>query len=128
MTPAEYLEAVIDRISEGPIISRSRMIREYSNPNKAHIRARVTFVDDSYLEFYEYVEQMADGAINVKTYAYHWADEKDNLIRRWDNTPHFPKLENFPHHIHTGSADKVIPGGPVNIFAILDEIAASFDV
>lgn len=122
MTPAEYLESVIDHLSEVSIISSSRIIREYSNPNKAHLRARLTFVDNSYLEFYEYIERGGNGEINVKTYSYHWAGENNELIRRWDNTPHFPKSENFPHHIHIGE-NEVMPGAPINIFAILDEIA-----
>ncbi len=38
-----------------------------------------------------------------------------------DNTPHFPNLENFPHHIHL--EDDVISSKPVNIFDVLNDIA-----
>jgi hypothetical protein len=86
-----------------------------------HFRARVTFTDNSQLEFSEFVEQNADDEIQVVTYSYHWSDENDNIIRRWDNTPHFPKLKNFPHHIHVKEED-VISGKPIDIFGVLDEI------
>lgn len=57
------------------------------------------------------------------TYSYHWADTEGRLIRRWDNTPHFPNLPGFPHHVHNGRAATVSPGQPVNVFTVLDEIA-----
>jgi hypothetical protein len=74
------------------------------------------------LEFSEYVQRSPDGQIDVVTYSYHWADTDGNLIRRWDNTPHFPDLPGFPHHIHDGSTGSVTRGKPVSIFLILEEI------
>ncbi len=82
---------------------------------------RLAFTDDSYLEFYEYVERTENDRVHIKSYSYHWADQSDRLIRRWDNARHFPDLENFPHHIHL-MEEEVISGKPVNIFAVLDEI------
>ena len=31
---------------------------------------------------------------------YHFQDQQNNLIFRYDNTPHFPNLKTFPHHKH----------------------------
>jgi len=87
------------------------------------LRARLTLTDGSWLEFSEYVQHSPDGQINVVTYSYHWADTHDDLIRRWDNTPHFPDLPGFPHHVHDGHTSTVGPGELVSIFAVLDEIA-----
>ena len=131
MKPAEYLESIKERLGADSFLSRFRIIREYSNPETAHIRARITFPNQNYLEFYEYIEQVGKGNLQIKTYSYHWADKDNRLIRRWDNTRHFPKLKNFPHHIHapTGEAEEsVTPGTPTDIFAILDEIAKNFGV
>jgi len=49
---------------------------------------------------------------------------QNTLHRRWDNTPHFPQLENAPRHIHIG--EQVFPGSPVSNFSVLDEIASLF--
>ena len=62
------------------------------------------------------------GVIQVATYSYHWTGADGRLVRRWDNTPHFPGLAGFPHHIHDGSETNVLPGAPVSIFDVLDEI------
>ncbi len=79
--------------------------------------------DGSLLEFSEYVQRSPNGQINVVTYSYHWTDAHGDLIWRWDNTPHFPDLAGFPHHIHDGRNNTVGPGKPVSIFTVLDEIA-----
>jgi hypothetical protein len=63
------------------------------------------------------------GEIAVITYSYHWADASNQLIKRWDNTPHFPDLPGFPDHIHDGATGQVTSGQPMSIFAVLDEIA-----
>ncbi|MBI5052820.1 MAG: hypothetical protein HZC38_04330 [Chloroflexi bacterium] len=76
------------------------------------------------LEFSEYVQLGDEEEIEVKTYSYHWSDAKDQLIKRWDNTPHFPDLPNFPHHVHVGVDDKVESGKPMSILTVLDEIAS----
>ena len=39
-------------------------------------------------------------------YRYHFQDDQNKLVFRYDNTPHFSKLDSFPHHKHL--ADKVI--------------------
>jgi hypothetical protein len=52
-----------------------------------------------------------------------WADAANQLITRWDNTPHFPDLPGFPDHIHNGATGEVMPGQPMSIFAVLDAIA-----
>ncbi len=39
-------------------------------------------------------------------YRYHFQDDQNRLLFRYDNTPHFTKLESFPHHKHL--ADQVI--------------------
>jgi hypothetical protein len=33
-------------------------------------------------------------------YRYHCQDEQNHLLFRYDSTPHFPGLANFPHHKH----------------------------
>jgi hypothetical protein len=59
----------------------------------------------------------------VITYSYHWADAANQLITRWDNTPHSPDLPGFPDHMHDGATGEVTPGQPMSIFTVLDAIA-----
>jgi hypothetical protein len=121
MNPQEYLESVKNLLLNNPLISQYQITREYEGLEKSYIRARLTLTDGSLLEFAEYIEP--DGKhYKITDYSFQWMDVDGNQIRRWDNTPHFPKLKNFPHHIHI-SEEKVISGKPVDIFDVLDEIA-----
>jgi hypothetical protein len=96
---------------------------ERSSSTDGYMRVRLTLDDHSQLEFSEYVQHSAKDQINPVTYSYHWADAQGQLIRRWDYTPHFPALDGFLHHVHTGSDDTVAPSQPVNIFIVLDIIS-----
>jgi hypothetical protein len=124
VTIDEYLKTVKERLFTDPAVVSFELMRERAAFVDGYIRARLAFPDQSYLEFSEYV-QVVDDEIKVVTYSYHWATDEDRLIKRWDNTPHFPKLPGFPHHIHDG--EEVVPGYPVDIFFVLDEIAQSLD-
>jgi Family of unknown function (DUF6516) len=77
----------------------------------------------SQLEFSEYMRRSSEGEIAAITYSYHWANADNELIKRWDNAPHFPDLPGFPDHIHDGATGEVTSGQPMRIFAVLDEIA-----
>ena len=121
MKIADYFETIKDRLLIVSFVADFKISKQVDRSKNGHFRARVTFTDNSQLEFSEFVEQNADDEIQVVTYSYHWSDENDNIIRRWDNTPHFPKLKNFPHHIHV-KKDDVISGKPIDIFGVLDEI------
>lgn len=123
MTIVEYLDAVKERLLTDQVVTSFHIIRERATLAGGHLRARLTLTDGSQLEFSEYVQHSSDDQINVVTYSYHWANTQGNLIRRWDNTPHFPGLSGFPHHVHVGAAGTVVPGQPVSIFVVLDEIA-----
>ncbi|KAA0253127.1 MAG: hypothetical protein KPEEDBHJ_01446 [Anaerolineales bacterium] len=123
MKPAEYLESVKNLLLTDLRIARHQIVREAEEAGKAYIRARLTLSDDSFLEFSEYIEKLSEDEIQITDYSYHWQDKNGRFLRRWDNAPHYPDLENFPHHIHEGDA-KARPGKPVNIFDVLDEIAS----
>ncbi len=123
MTTVEYLDAVKERLLTDPVVSRFQVIRERITLADAHLRALLTLIDSSEMEYSEYVQLTPDDQVNVVTYSYHWSDPNGNLIRRWDNTPHYPHLPGFPHHIHDGATDAVTSSYPMSIALVLDEVA-----
>lgn len=121
MNPADYLSSVKSLLLNSPLIIRYQIIREYEGLQKSYIRARLTLTDDSLLEFSEYVEEGSEDEVKITDYSFQRMNKEGDQIRRWDNTPHYPKLKNFPHHIHV-KEDDVISGKPIDIFGVLDEI------
>ena len=122
MTIVEYFSVVKSRLLTDSMIASFHIVRERYTLVDGHMRARLTLVDGHLLEFSEYIQRDPGGKIEVVTYSYHWADAQGNLLKRWDNTPHFPGLPNFPHHIHDGIHNTVLPGTAMDIFVVLDQI------
>ena len=61
-----------------------------------------------------------------KMYSYHYQGANASLIFRYDDTPHFPALPQFPHHKHVGSKSDAIPTQPPDLLAVLREIEAIY--
>ena len=127
MNPIDYLESVRKLLLTDSRITGHQIVREFEDEEKSYIRARLTLADESFLEFSEYIEQVSGDEIKITAYSYHWTDKDGHFLRRWDNTKHYPDLENFPHHIHNGETDEVTSGKPINIFEVLDEISSSLN-
>ena len=67
--------------------------------NRVNLRIRVRFPSGHMLELNEAVI-VEEGQFMHLGYRYHFQDKQNNLVFRYDNTPHFPGLEGFPHHKH----------------------------
>ncbi len=74
------------------------MIIFFRVPN---LRIRIRFSSGYLLELNESV--VVEGEIKHLGYRYHFQDAQNDLVFRYDNTPHFPKLKSFPDHKHTKS-------------------------
>lgn len=125
MTIDTYLDSIKERLVSDPMVAGFQVVRERWTLVDGYLRARLALVGGSRLEFSEYMQRSPAGEIAVITYSYHWANADNELITRWDNTPHFPDLPGFPDHIHDGVTGEVTSGQPMSIFVVLDVIAGS---
>ena len=76
-------------------------VQQFEGESSALIEARLRFWDNSLLRFSE--ELIERGAVVVKQdYVYHYQGSDNSMIFRYDNSPHFPEIETFPHHKHVG--------------------------
>ncbi len=66
----------------------------------------------------EYFE--IERTVKVITYSYHYQDQDDKLVFRYDNAPHYPQLKAFPNHKHL-RADTIESIQP-DIVQVLNEI------
>ena len=65
------------------------------------IRVELVLANQSRL----YVRETVLGP-HIRKYAYHWQDQHEKLIMRWDNAPDW-NVTTFPHHKHVGQKDCV---------------------
>ncbi len=121
-TPAKYLSDCRILLIMNPIIQSYEIVDAYADDRKGYLRIRAVLLNGDFLEIAEYFV-LKDDKLFTEDYRFQWMDaEKSVLKYRWDNTPHFPELPDFPHHLHVG--DTVQGHHAMNISKVLDEIEA----
>lgn len=125
MNPIDYVESVKERLSTDSIILSFDVIKEFANLYEGFIRVRANLINSDILDFSEFVKQ--EDELEVVSYRYQWLNQNKEHVRRWDNALHYPKLENFPNHVHI-KEDDVISGKLIDIFGVLDEIGKTLKV
>jgi len=91
-------------------------------------RFRIRLKNGDLLEMMErLVQKNRESHFLATTYSFHWQTGEGQLIKRWDNAPHFPNLPGFPHHIHDGRGDVVKQGKGLSGLEILETLNGEFD-
>ena len=96
---SQYLGDIEDSIRKLESVNVERYEEEILTSSRANLRIRVRFLSGHLLEVNEAIVIEADQVKHLG-YRYHFQDQQNNLIFRYDNTPHFPDLKSFPHHKH----------------------------
>ena len=71
---------------------------ELLTPERINLRIRIRFNNGNLLELNEAV--LFHNGLEHLGYRYHYQNADNNLMFRYDDTPHFPNIETFPHHKH----------------------------
>jgi hypothetical protein len=120
--PLAYLEAIKLRLIASPIVAEYRIVKERATRTDGYLRVKATLVSGDFLELVEAFERGPSEMV-VVDYRHQWMDAaQSRLHRRWDGAPHHPELPGFPHHVHIETEDSVVPGEPMSILAVLDEL------
>ncbi len=86
-------------ISQCKDIYVERYTEEILTSERANLRIRIRFQKGHFLEINEAFVVEKNHLVSLD-YRYHCQDEKNRLLFRYDNTPHFPQLSSFPSHKH----------------------------
>jgi len=87
---------------------------------RANLRLRIRFKLRYLLAVSEALVVENDQIASID-YRYHFQDEENSLIFRYDSTPHFPDLPSFPHHKHL--PDNVIACEKLHLTTVLQEVS-----
>ena len=98
-----------------------RDIRDTGLEKTALFRYRIKLIDESLIEITERILEER-GELKTTKYRYHWQTGSGKLIKRWDNAPHHPEIDTFPHHLHDGSEENVKSFRKMNALEILTDI------
>jgi hypothetical protein len=115
-----YLDDIRSKIVLSEMINSVKIVAERELSDYGYFRARMTLANGDFLEVSECFVAKTDVCSTIE-YRYQWMDSsQQRLIKRWDNAEHFPDLTNFPHHIHVGDENNVIPGMLLSITELID--------
>jgi hypothetical protein len=107
------------KLVASPAVTSFSIVAEQALEDRGYFRARLSLNNGDFLEIAEYFI-MADFQLKTERYRYQWMNSNQTqLIKRWDNVPHFPNLDNFPHHVHIIKEDNVEPFQSQNILQVL---------
>ena len=115
----DYFEEVIKKIRQSQIVISENVSFDKRSRYSGHIEGFFVFIDETVLYFSEFIVIEYGGMILTRpSYRFHWQDQNEYLVKRYDNAPHFPELNNFPHHVHY--SDMVEPFREIGIVEILE--------
>ena len=114
----QYFDAVEQQLNALPNLYVELFSAVILTPERANLKLRLRFKGKFLLAISEAL-LVVDNQISQIDYRYHFQNEKNELIFRYDSTPHFPNLSSFPHHKHL--PDTVIAADKPDIFKVFQE-------
>jgi len=126
----EYLQRIDELLSTSPAVSDveiiRRSIRDTELEKILHYRYRVILANGGFVEMTERVLEVR-GTLTVTKYRHQWQDRDGRLVRRWDNAPHHPVIDTFPHHLHEGAEDRVVSHTAITGLEALQRILSDIE-
>lgn len=125
MQPHKQLSAYLDQLEQAitklPAYAE-KYTEEIITPERVNLRLRLRFGNGNLLEINEAIV-IENHALVTLGYRYHFQDSNNQLLFRYDDTPHFPELSTFPHHKHI--PDEVIEHLKPLLIHVLKEAEAT---
>ena len=82
------------------------------------VKMKFDLIDDSIL----FLSEVTIQETQWFEYGYQWINSKNELIIRWDNTPHHSHIITFPFHQHIGSSENIQPSEAMTLSKVLTHI------
>lgn len=114
----DYFLQIENILRDFPVIHSHALTQKVYNQHQGYISGKIFFENGHLLEFIEVID--TEQADKVK-YRYHYMDEMNKLVFRYDNAPHHNEVNSFPHHKHL--PDRVTASCEPELRAVLMEIA-----
>ena len=115
---SQYLKDIAIHVRNLEDAKVERYEEEILSANRVNLRIRIRFLSGYLLELNESAIVETEH-IRHLGYRYHFQNSQNNLVFRYDNTPHFPKIYSFPDHKHL--KDIVVAADKPPILQVIEE-------
>jgi len=114
--PEDHINTILNLLNDHPLIVKVEIISQFATDEERYVRLIAYFINGSELHLFEYIIKG-----RVEKYAYHLQDIEGKMILRYDNRPHHPEVETFPHHKHISSNSHPLPSRKPTLNKLLAE-------
>ncbi|PWB71111.1 MAG: hypothetical protein C3F07_15125 [Anaerolineales bacterium] len=118
MKSREYYAGVQKAILAAPHVIQTRISFDEISEEECYVKGEITFNNGYELYIAEYV--VTEPEFKRLKYRFHFQKSNGQMVVRWDNSPHHPKIESHPDHVHVGK--KVRANHPMDISQVLDAV------
>jgi len=116
----DYFQTVLVVLQASPYVKSHNVTFDRRSLTAGTIRGDVYFLDDSLPHFREFVN--TEAGLDRFTYVFHYQQADGSFVFRYDNTGHYPDLDNFPHHQHVGDEDHALSSAAPDLARVIQEI------
>lgn len=95
-------------------IHEVQILNYKAGDNFVYYKITISFIDSSQLLINEFA------SLKERKYSFHWQNNENELIIRWDNAPHHKNISTFPHHKHSNG--EISPSNDISLEDVLSYI------
>jgi len=99
MQVIDYFSEIQSRIRSSIFVENVDVEYEVKSRSIGIVHGILGMIDGSTLQFMELVNIKRDKMIRLK-YRFHLMAVNDEMVFRYDNSPHHPEISTYPHHKH----------------------------
>ena len=114
----DYFVQLEEIIKDFPNIRFVSITKKIYNISQGYISGSIIFENNHRLDF---VEVKNIEVLNKIKYRYHYMNDEQVMIFRYDNAPHHANVSTFPHHKHDG--DNIRESAELSLDQVLLEIS-----
>ncbi|MBF0449799.1 MAG: hypothetical protein HQK75_03780 [Candidatus Magnetomorum sp.] len=109
---------ILEIIEKHKTIIQNFEIQKFKIVSKSYqLICNVLFINNSQLFIRDYL--FLDGE---RKYSYHWQNELNECLVRWDNAPHHQEITTYPFHKHIGKDENIEDSEPMKLESVLKYI------
>ena len=118
----KFVEDIEKTISSSSIVLSSNVQKHFGPAlETVYLKGRLLIIDSSILEIAIFATESRK-TLSIEKYRLHYMNSTGQMLFRYDNAPHHPEIDSYPHHKHT--FDKIMPSTMPSLKDILNEISA----
>lgn len=117
----KFVEEIDAAITSSPIVLSSNIQKYFGPHNTVYLKGSLTLVDSSVLDIAIFITK-SHNTLVIDKYRLHYMNSNQDMIFRYDNSPHHAEIDTYPHHKHLPG--RVVRATMPSLTDVLYEISA----